>query len=245
MTMAENAHEALSVEGLCAGYGHLQILHSIDLSLRWNSAVTVIGLNGAGKTTLIRAISGAIRPSSGHVRFDGAEVSHMRGSQIARLGIVTVFEGKQLFADLSVRENLFLGYRTMGRRTGEPEDSVMQSIYELLPRLKERSRQVAGTLSGGEQQMLAIGRALACKPRVLILDEPSTGLAPRIADEIFAALDNLRSSQLAMLIIEQDVERALTVADYAYVLTSGTITKEGPTEVFVREMEASDVLFAQ
>jgi branched-chain amino acid transport system ATP-binding protein len=235
---------ALRVQGLYAGYGNLIVVHGVSLTLEWNTTATVIGLNGAGKTTLVRAISGVIRPSAGRIEFDGGEISRRHASDTARRGVATVYEGRQVFSDLTVRENLVLGYRAMGRRSGASQDAVLDPIYELLPRLRERSNQVAGTLSGGEQQMLALGRALACQPRMLILDEPSTGLAPVIADEIYAALERLRSSHLAMLLIEQDVERALAFSDYAYVLTSGVITAEGPSATIAQGADVADLLFA-
>jgi branched-chain amino acid transport system ATP-binding protein len=235
---------ALRVHGLYAGYGNLVVVHGVSLTLPWNSTAAVIGLNGAGKTTLVRAISGVIRPSAGRVEVDGSDLSRRRASDTARRGVATVYEGRQVFSDLTVRENLVLGYRAMGRRSGASQDAVLDPIYELLPRLRERTNQVAATLSGGEQQMLALGRALACRPRLLIMDELSTGLAPVIVDEIYAALERLRSSQLAMLLIEQDVERALAFADYAYVLTSGVITAEGPTKTIAQGADVADLLFA-
>jgi branched-chain amino acid transport system ATP-binding protein len=235
---------ALHVEGLHAGYGNMIVVHGVTLTLPWNSVATVIGLNGAGKTTLVRAISGVIRPSAGRIEFDGADLSRRHASDTARRGIITVYEGRQVFSDLTVRENLVLGYRAMGRRSGDSQDAVLDPIYELLPRLRERNNQVAGTLSGGEQQMLALGRALACRPRLLVLDEPSTGLAPVVVGEIYAALERLRSSHLAMLLIEQDVERALALSDYAYVLTSGVITAEGPSATIAQGADVADLLFA-
>jgi branched-chain amino acid transport system ATP-binding protein len=239
-----DSESALRIRNLSVGYGNVVVVHGASLTLGWNSTVTVIGLNGAGKTTLVRAIAGILRLAAGSVEFDGVDISRLRASETARLGIVTVFEGRQVFSDLTVRENLILGYRAMGRRTGEDQESVFGGIYELLPRLRERKNQVAATLSGGEQQMLALGRALACRPRVLILDEPSTGLAPVVVDEIYTALERLRSSELSMLLIEQDVERALAFSDYAYVLTAGVITAEGPSATIAEGSDIADLLFA-
>lgn len=236
--------DALVVDSLAAGYGRLQVLHGVSLRLARNSAATVIGLNGAGKTTLVRAIAGVIRPTAGRIEFAGTDITSRSTSETARLGVLTVFEGRQVFGDLTVRENLVLGYRTLGRRSGADQEAVLEPIYDLLPRLRERNRQVSGTLSGGEQQMLALGRALACRPAVLVLDEPSTGLAPVIVDEIYAAMERLRSMSLSILLIEQDVERALAFSDYAYVLTSGVITADGPSATIAGGSDVSDLLFA-
>jgi branched-chain amino acid transport system ATP-binding protein len=235
---------ALSVEGVSAGYGKLTILRKVTLHMDWNKVTTVVGLNGAGKTTLARTISGIIRVQQGKMVFDGLDFTNLRGSEVARLGIIHVFDDRQLFGDLTVRENLLLALRVGKKRSDRSSSAILDSIYEILPRLKERTRQVARSMSGGEQQMLALGRALACQPRMLILDEPSTGLAPAIIEELYGALTSLRDSGLSMLLVEQDVERALRFADYAYVLTSGVISAQGPSIEVASQADIAELLFA-
>jgi branched-chain amino acid transport system ATP-binding protein len=234
---------ALRVENLSAGYGKLTVLHGVTLHMNWNAVTTVIGLNGAGKTTLARTLSGVLPVQNGEIEFDGMDLTQVRGSKVARLGIVQVLDDRQLFSDLTVQENLILAYRVGRKHADQGRSVVLDPIFEILPRLKERIRQVAGSMSGGEQQMLALGRALACQPRLLILDEPSTGLSPVMIEEIYAALTRLREAGLAMLLIEQDVERALAFSDYAYVLTSGEISSEGPANQVAGRADIADLLF--
>lgn len=236
--------EALRITNLSSGYGALTILHNVNLSADWRSVTAMIGLNGAGKTTFARSISGMTDVRQGTIIFDGHNVTSYRPSAIARLGVLHVFEDRELFTNLTVAENLVLGFFGAHHRITEERSAVLDEIYSLLPKLALRRKQVTGTLSGGEQQMVALGRSLAGRPRFLILDEPSTGLAPVLVDEIYEALNKLRETGLPMLVIEQDIERALAFADYVYVLTSGTITLEGRSDEVGNHSEISDLLFS-
>lgn len=220
----------LQVESLYAGYGTSQVLVGASLRVRQGLLVALIGPNGAGKTTTLRAISGIVRPTAGRIAIDGQEVQGMAAARIARLGVAHAPEGRRVFGPLSVEDNLLLGgYGHLplffGFRGKAAAD--LERVYGLFPRLKERCRQSAGTLSGGEQQMLAIGRALMANPKVLLLDEPSMGLAPVIVDEVFAIIRKLKESGITLLLVEQAARRALEVADYAYVMERGGIVLEG------------------
>jgi branched-chain amino acid transport system ATP-binding protein len=220
----------LQVENIYAGYGTSQVLAGTSLQVRPGLLVALIGPNGAGKTTTLRAISGIIRPTSGRVAIDGQEVQGMAAARIARLGVAHAPEGRRVFGPLSVEDNLLLGaYGRLplffGFRGKAAPD--LERVYGLFPRLKERRRQSAGTLSGGEQQMLAIGRALMANPKVMLLDEPSMGLAPVIVDEVFAIIRQLKAEGITLLLVEQSARRALEVADYAYVMERGGIVVEG------------------
>jgi branched-chain amino acid transport system ATP-binding protein len=213
----------LRVSGLQVRYGRIPVLHGIDLEARAGEIVALVGANGAGKTTLLRALSG-VQPSSGRVRFDGADISSAAAEQRVALGIVQCPEGRQVFAPLSVEDNLRLGaYRRGGRHSSQS----LERVYSLFPALAERRRQSAGTLSGGQQQMLAIGRALMAQPRLLLLDEPSMGLAPRLVAEIFACIVRLRSADTALLLVEQNAAAALAIAGRGYVLETGRVTRSG------------------
>jgi branched-chain amino acid transport system ATP-binding protein len=220
----------LQVENIYAGYGTSQVLAGTSLQVRPGLLVALIGPNGAGKTTTLRAISGIIRPTSGRVAIDGQEVQGMAAAKIARLGVAHAPEGRRVFGPLSVEDNLLLGaYGRLPmffgfRGKAAPE---LERVYGLFPRLRERRRQSAGTLSGGEQQMLAIGRALMASPKVMLLDEPSMGLAPVIVDEVFAIIRQLKAEGITLLLVEQSARRALEVADYAYVMERGGIVVEG------------------
>ena len=210
----------LEVAGLHAGYGRAEVLHGIDLSVQPNQIVTLIGPNGAGKTTAMHAIMGLL-PATGTLRFDGAEIGRTATEELVARGLLLVPETRALFADMSVAENLELG--AYARRGAD-----MRSVFTIFPRLEERRRQAAGTLSGGERQMLALGRALMGRPRLLLLDEPSLGLAPRIVRDIFRVLDGLRRDGLAMVLVEQNARAALALADEGAVLEMGRISAAGP-----------------
>jgi len=221
----------LVVSDLHAGYGLSEVLVGTSLEVKAGTVVALIGANGAGKTTTMRAISGLVRPSKGSVLLDGQPVQGLPPSRIARLGLAHSPEGRKVFGPLSVEDNLLLGaYRRLPRffgfhaRAGRDLDRV----YGLFPRLRERKRQQAGTLSGGEQQMLAIGRALMAAPKVMLLDEPSMGLAPVIVQEVFRTIQRLKQEGMTMLLVEQFAKTALTVADYAYVMERGRVAVEGP-----------------
>jgi branched-chain amino acid transport system ATP-binding protein len=225
----------LQVENLYAGYGASQVLTGTSLEVRQGLVVALIGPNGAGKTTTLRAISGIVRPTAGRIVIDGREVQGMAAARIARLGVAHAPEGRRVFGPLSVEDNLLLGAYAhlplfFGFRDRAEQD--LDRIYGLFPRLRERRRQSAGTLSGGEQQMLAIGRALMANPKVILLDEPSMGLAPVIVDEVFATIRQLKEVGITLLLVEQSARRALEVADYAYVMERGGIVIEGsPAEL--------------
>ncbi len=218
----------LEVERLEATYGSVRALHGVSLHVDPGEMVAVIGANGAGKTTLLRAISGLLRPRAGRIWFDGHEITGWPPERIVALGLVQIPERRQLFDSMSVEDNLRLGaYLRLRRGERKAVEEDLQRVFELFPRLKERRRQMAGTLSGGEQQMLAIGRGLMARPRVLLLDEPSLGLAPLLVQELFRILRALREQGLTLLLVEQNARQALRVADRAYVMETGRIVREG------------------
>jgi branched-chain amino acid transport system permease protein len=228
----------LRVENLHAGYGASEVLSGTSFEVRAGSVVALIGANGAGKTTTMRALSGMLKPTQGRVVLDGKEVQHLPASKIAHLGLAHSPEGRKIFFPLSVEDNLLLGAYTrlpkvfgFAARAGGDLDNV----YELFPRLKERRKQIAGTLSGGEQQMLAIGRALMANPKIILLDEPSMGLAPVIVQEVFATIRKLKEAGITLLLVEQFAKSALEVADYAYVMEHGYIAIEGTPEELAKD----------
>lgn len=217
---------ALVVEDLQAGYGKIQVLWNIDLRVEDGAFVTIIGANGAGKTTLLRTISGLVHPRGGKVTALGADLHGRSPGAIVRAGIGHVPEGRQLFPLMTVDENLESGadYIPRARREAHKTRAV---VLELFPRLAERARQRAGTLSGGEQQMLAIGRALMSLPRLLLVDEPSIGLSPALSQAVFGALRSINQSGVSVVLVEQNVQQSLRLADHAFVLENGQIVKEG------------------
>jgi branched-chain amino acid transport system ATP-binding protein len=219
----------LRLEGICAGYSVLPVLKDVSLRIERGQFVAIVGPNGAGKTTLFKTISGILRPSAGSIHFEGVDLLGVPASRRPHLGIAHVPEGRQVFPSLSVTENLEMGaFTEAGRRAWK--DNI-DHIFSLLPVLAERRHQFAGTLSGGEQQMLAIGRGLASAPKFLMLDEPSMGLAPAIADFIFEKLIEIRArTQLTILLVEQRVAEALESADHGYVLEAGRVVLEGNKE---------------
>jgi branched-chain amino acid transport system ATP-binding protein len=216
----------LEVEKLSGGYGGPDVLRDVSLRVGADEIVTVVGANGAGKTTLLNTIAGLLRPSSGAIRLNGQGIGGLAPERIVRAGLSLVPEGRQVIAPLSVEENLQVG--AYGRPKGGAADTLA-AIYSRFPRLKERRRQPAGLLSGGEQQMLAIGRAMMAGPAVLLLDEPSMGLAPLIVSEIFALLADLNGQGIAVLLVEQNARKALALASRGYVLEGGRIVLEGPS----------------
>jgi branched-chain amino acid transport system ATP-binding protein len=220
----------LEVTKLYAGYGKVQVLHGLDLRVEAGQLVTLIGSNGAGKTTTLRALSGMIRPESGSVMLDGRAIAGLPSHAITRLGLAHSPEGRRVFGTLTVADNLVMG--AFARLTGSrPKGDVaadLERMYALFPRLAERRGQYAGTLSGGEQQMLAMARALMLNPSVLLLDEPSMGLAPRLVAEVFATIARLKQERITMLLVEQFAAAALEVADFGYVLENGRLAASGP-----------------
>lgn len=225
----------LKVEDLHAGYGASEVLNGVSLYVKQGQVVALIGANGAGKTTTMRAISGMIRPTAGSVTLDGKAAHGMGAARIAHIGLAHAPEGRKVFGPLSVEDNLLLGAYTrlphfFGFRSKAEEE--LQRVYDLFPRLLERRGQAAGTLSGGEQQMLAIARALMAQPKVILLDEPSMGLAPVIVQEVFNIIRRLKAAGITLLLVEQFAKSALEVADYAYVMEHGRIVVEGtPAEL--------------
>jgi branched-chain amino acid transport system ATP-binding protein len=225
----------LVIENVYAGYGSSEVLQAINLNVNQGQVVALLGANGAGKTTLMRAISGMITPTHGRVLINGNAVQGYSAARIAKLGMAHAPEGRKVFGPLSVEDNLLLGaYNHLplffGFRYKASVD--LDKVYELFPRLRERRNQYAGTLSGGEQQMLAIGRALMSRPKIILLDEPSMGLAPVIVQEVFNIINRLKEAGTTLLLVEQFAKSALAVADYAYVMEQGSITLEGnPAEL--------------
>jgi branched-chain amino acid transport system ATP-binding protein len=214
----------LEVEGLITDYGPVRAVDRVDLSVLEGRVTAVLGANGAGKTTLLRTISGLVRPRAGRVRFEGRALAGLAVEQIVRLGVAHVPEGRGAITELTTEENLVLGGLWRGR-----EAMRVEEIYELFPALRERRRQLAGSLSGGERQMLSIGRALVGRPRVLLLDEPSLGLAPLISGEIMQLVRRMAAERgLAVLLVEQNARSALAVADHGVVLNVGRVVAEGP-----------------
>jgi branched-chain amino acid transport system ATP-binding protein len=220
----------LEVQNLVAGYGKVEVLHGLSLTVPKGSLVTLIGSNGAGKTTTLRALTGMIAPRSGSIRLGGADIAGLPSHLVTRKGVAHSPEGRRVFPTLPVTDNLLLGAfpRLTGARPRGEVEADLARMFELFPRLAERKDQLAGTLSGGEQQMLAIARALMLSPDILLLDEPSMGLAPRLVEEVFATIARLKAAKLTMLLVEQFAAAALDVADYGYVLENGALVKEGP-----------------
>jgi branched-chain amino acid transport system ATP-binding protein len=218
----------LTVAGVSAGYGRVPVLHEVGLSVGPCEVVALLGANGAGKTTLLRVIAGELRPSAGSVSFGGRRLDGRRPEQVVAAGVALVPEGRRMFAGLTVRENLLLGGYSRRRADLGPD---LERVYGFFPRLAERAEQAAGRLSGGEQQMVAIGRALMGRPRLLMIDELSQGLAPTVVDDLIELLPAVARDGTAVLLVEQDVEAALEVAARGYVLELGSIVGEGPAEV--------------
>jgi ABC-type branched-subunit amino acid transport system ATPase component len=214
----------LEVSGIRAGYGRVPVLHDTALTVGAGEIVALLGPNGAGKTTLLRAIAGELRPWAGSVRFAGVELAGLPAERVVRAGLAMVPEGRRLFAGLSVRENLLAGAYTRGRADPAPD---LERVLQLFPALAQRAGQLAGRLSGGEQQMCAIGRALMSRPRLLMIDEMSLGLGPAVVDDLLALLPELTAAGTAVLLVEQDVEAALSVAARGYLLELGAVVHHG------------------
>jgi branched-chain amino acid transport system ATP-binding protein len=226
---ADSAPVALEVANLSVAYGKVEALHHASLKVPAGSIVTVIGPNGAGKTTMLNAVMGLL-PARGEVRYEGTPISKTEVEARVAHGLCLVPERRELFAEMTVADNLVLGAFPRHRRRERGIGEDLEAVYTRFPRLRERREQLAGTLSGGERQMLALGRALMAKPRVLMLDEPSLGLAPLIVREIFRIIADLRKTGVSILLVEQNARAALQVADYAYVLETGEIALEGPAK---------------
>ncbi len=215
----------LKLSNLSAGYGRINVLHTISLEVQRNTICGLLGPNGAGKTTLVKAVSGLVPRRSGSIVFDGNSIDRLKAERIVSLGLIHVAQGRLLFPDLTVEENLQMGAYL--KRSRDKYSVNLKRVQELFPRLAERRRQLAGTLSGGEQQMLAVGRALMSCPRFLILDEPSLGLGPRIVDEIFSVIKRINEESTTILLAEQNARKVLTIAQQSYVIESGRIAIQG------------------
>ncbi|GHV85232.1 ABC transporter ATP-binding protein [Spirochaetia bacterium] len=223
----------LSVTDLTVHYGAIQALRGISFEVAEGEIITLIGSNGAGKSTTLNGISNIIKKTAGAVVFNGENISTLMPDKITARGLVQVPEGRRIFANLSTRDNLEMGAYTRSDHAGIRED--MEMVYDLFPRLRERSRQIAGTLSGGEQQMLAMGRGLMANPKLLLLDEPSMGLAPILVDEIFAIIRRINEQGAAILLVEQNAYKALGVASRAYILETGRVVKSGPAADLMKD----------
>jgi branched-chain amino acid transport system ATP-binding protein len=227
--------DLLTIEGLRAGYGAVEVLRGVDLRIAPGELVALLGSNGAGKTTLNSVVSGLVPTWAGRVVFDGQDLTGAHYRQVVQAGLIQVPEGRKVFPNLSVLENLELGAFTRAR---ERRADNLARVFDTFPRLRERQAQLAGTMSGGEQQMLAIGRGLMAEPKLLILDEPSLGLSPLLVEEMFALIAQLRAGGLAILLVEQNVGQSLEIADRAYVMENGSIRFSGTSA----ELLASDTL---
>ena len=223
---AQGTQAVLSVKGLAVNYGHIEAVKGIDFELRAGEVTALVGANGAGKSTTLMALSGIVRRAAGSIVFDGQDIGHLPPHRLVASGLVQVAEGRATLTTLTVRENLELGAYT--RREGAAQrERDMARVFEMFPRLKEREHGIAGNLSGGEQQMLAIGRALMARPRILLLDEPSMGLAPIVVQDIFRTLREINQQGLTIFLVEQNVRQALRIAQRGYVLETGRIVLEG------------------
>ena len=223
----------LKVTDLTVHYGAIQALRGISFDVNQGEIITLIGSNGAGKTTTLHSVSNIIKKTSGKVEFENVDITNVSPDAIVKTGLIQVPEGRRVFANMSVKENLEMGAYTRKDKAGIKAD--MEMVYGLFPRLKERIKQLSGTLSGGEQQMLAMGRALMSKPKLLLLDEPSMGLAPILVDEIFSIIQEINKTGTTILLVEQNAYKALSIADRAYILETGTIIKDGKASDLVND----------
>jgi branched-chain amino acid transport system ATP-binding protein len=223
----------LEISNLNTFYGKIQALWDISLKIEEAEIVALVGANGAGKTTLLNTVTGLLKPASGSVEFLGERIEGLDSHEIVELGISHIPEGRKLFPDMTVRENLEMGAYT--KRVWKQKQEMMEQVYALFPILKIRHGQIAGTLSGGEQQMVAMGRGLMSKPKLCVIDEPSSGLAPMVVDELFSTITNLRDQGISIFLIEQNVQQTLEIADRAYVLENGSIILEGESHQLLEE----------
>lgn len=223
-----NGTQLLAVDGVNAGYGFLQVLWDVSLQVEKGEFVAILGPNGAGKTTTLRTIAGLLNPSAGEVRLNGRRISALPAHTVSQRGVSYISEGLNLFTGMSVEENLLLGAYIIQDRAQQQES--IEFVYHLFPRLEERKRQLAGTLSGGERKMLAIARGIMSNPILLLVDEPSLGLAPNLSMDVFRALETLRQRGVTILLVEQNVNTTLRITDRAYLLEHGRIVQEGPSE---------------
>ncbi len=218
----------LKVTDLCVNYGVIPALRGISFEVNEGEVIALIGANGAGKTTTLHTITGLLTPSSGKIEFEGKDITGTPAHKIVAMGMAHVPEGRRVFPDMTVLQNLMLGAFT--RTDAAEKQQSLETVYGHFPRLKERQKQVAGTLSGGEQQMLAMGRALMSHPKIILMDEPSMGLSPILVNEIFGIIENVSAAGVTVLLVEQNAKKALSIANRAYVLETGKITNSGPSE---------------
>lgn len=223
----------LKVEKLSVSYGAINALHEISFNVEQGEIISLIGSNGAGKTTTLHAVSNIIKKRGGKIEFEGEDITNLAPDQIVRRRLIQVPEGRRIFLNLSVRDNLEMGAFTRNDKAGIKAD--MEKVFELFPRLKERITQISGTLSGGELQMLAMGRGLMAQPKLLLLDEPSMGLAPILVDEIFEIIQKINKAGTTILLVEQNAFKALSVSNRAYVLETGSITKDGDAKELAKD----------
>jgi len=223
----------LSVTDLKVNYGVIQAIQGISFEVKQGEIIALIGANGAGKTTILHTITGLIRAKEGSIEFEGNSITKVPGHKIVTMGMAHVPEGRRVFAELSVYENLLMGAYT--RTDNEEITQTIQKVYDRFPRLQERKNQLAGTLSGGEQQMLAMGRALMSQPKIILMDEPSMGLSPIFVNEIFDIIREVSESGTTVLLVEQNAKKALAIADRAYVLETGKIVKEDKADVLMND----------
>jgi branched-chain amino acid transport system ATP-binding protein len=222
----------LEVDAISASYGRVQVLWDLSLKVNEGEFVALVGANGAGKTTLLKTISGVMKPSSGTMTFLGKRIDGMHANDIVKLGLVHIPESRRLFTDMSIRENLEMG--AYPRRSWKERHDTMQWVFKLFPRLEERANQLARTLSGGEQQMLAMGRGLMSRPKMVMIDEPSNGLAPLVVAEVFEILKSLHKEGITILLVEQNVRQTLAAADRAYVVENGHLALEGACRMLAK-----------
>lgn len=223
----------LEVKDLEVYYGVIQAIKGISFEVNEGEVIALIGANGAGKTTILHTITGLLSPKKGHVIFEGKDITKLPAHKIVKLGMAHVPEGRRVFAQLTVYQNLKMGAYT--RKDKEEIEKTLQGVYKRFPRLEERKNQIAGTLSGGEQQMLAMGRALMSHPRIIVMDEPSMGLSPILVNEIFDIIQSVSKSGTTVLLVEQNAKKALAIADRAYVLETGKIVKSGDADVLMND----------
>jgi len=229
----------LELHDICSGYGDVQILWGTNMVIQQGQLTALVGANGSGKTTFLRSLMGLIRPSRGEVHFNGEDITHLPAHKKAELGLVLVPEGRQLFSSMSVAENLEMGAAPQHAHPHLKDN--LEKMYTMFPRLKERSSQQAGTLSGGEQQMLAVARGLMAEPVVLMIDELSLGLSPAFSMQLLEALLDLKKSGMTILLVEQNVQMALVISDYAYVLSQGRTDLEGPSHELIKNEQIKSV----
>lgn len=233
----------LTVDNLHVSYGGIKAIRGISINIEENKIVTLIGANGAGKSSTLRAIMNLVKKESGTVKYNGEDLTDLKTADIVKRGIALSPEGRRVFSNLTVEENLILGAYT--RKDKSEINKDMNKVYDLFPRLKERSWQKSGTLSGGEQQMLAVGRALMVKPKILMLDEPSLGLAPLLVKDIFDIIKEIHNQGNTILLVEQNAKKALEIADYGYVLETGTLVLEGPGQELLRNDKVKEAYLGE